>query len=293
MKDTDCAAFLRWALPRLRMRWPGFRKVRRQVCKRIGRRVRELGLESLAEYRKRLEAEPAEWGVLDGYCRITISRFCRDRPVFEVIAGDILPRLAERASARRRPVRCWCAGCASGEEVYSLKIIWDREVQPRFPGVGLEIIGTDADPIMLQRAERGCYARGSLKDMPERWLARAFDRANAHFRIRPGFRRGVRFKLQDIREEMPSGPFDLLLCRNLAFTYFDPPLQETILHRLAERLRPAGYLVIGRRETLPAGEERFRPLPACPEIYGATSAPSTKSVCSVPDHHRKQRGRCP
>jgi chemotaxis protein methyltransferase CheR len=74
-------ALLRWALPRLHLRWPGFRRVRRRVCRRIGRRVRELGLAETAPYRARLEADPREWGRLDALCRISISRFFRDRSV--------------------------------------------------------------------------------------------------------------------------------------------------------------------------------------------------------------------
>lgn len=75
MKDTECVEFLQWALPRLHMRWQGFRKVRGQVCKRIGRRIRELNLGEGADYRTYLESHPAEWSVLDDLCRITISRF--------------------------------------------------------------------------------------------------------------------------------------------------------------------------------------------------------------------------
>ena len=75
MSDADCTAFLQWALPRLNLRWPGFRKVHRQVCKRLKRRMSELQLTDFAAYRARLEADPAEWQILDQSCHITISRF--------------------------------------------------------------------------------------------------------------------------------------------------------------------------------------------------------------------------
>ena len=91
MKDTDCIAFLQWALPRLDLHWPGYRKVRRQVCRRIARRVTDLQLQDLAAYRQRLEADPAEWQALDDCCYITISRFFRDGRVFEALGqGRVL-----------------------------------------------------------------------------------------------------------------------------------------------------------------------------------------------------------
>ena len=117
MRDAECVAFLQWALPRLRLRWAGFRKVRRQVCRRIQRRMRELDLGDFAAYRTLLETHAEEWGTLDGMCRITISRFCRDKAVFEVLASTVLPELARRALSRDRAmVTVWSAGCGSGEE---------------------------------------------------------------------------------------------------------------------------------------------------------------------------------
>src|SRR5215217_8279593 len=83
MREVECAAFLQWALPRLRLRWAGFRRVRRQVCKRLRRRILELRLETLEQYRSQLEIDPHEWAVLDDLCYITISRLYRDKRVFD------------------------------------------------------------------------------------------------------------------------------------------------------------------------------------------------------------------
>ena len=102
MKDSDCTVFLRWALPRLALRWAGFRRVRGQVCKRVKRRMQDLGIEDHASYRKRLEADAEEWQVLDKCCHITISRFFRDAGIFEVLQRRVLPEIAERARRERR-----------------------------------------------------------------------------------------------------------------------------------------------------------------------------------------------
>src|SRR4051812_3321182 len=105
MQDRECAAFLEWALPRLELRSPGFRRVRGQVCKRLARRQSELGIPSLTEYRTYLDSHPDEWRVLDPLCRVTISRFYRDRAIFDALAGEVLPLLAERAVAAGAPLR--------------------------------------------------------------------------------------------------------------------------------------------------------------------------------------------
>lgn len=258
MEDAACVRFLQLALPRLRMRWAGFRRVRRQVCKKIGRRIGELDLPDASAYRSFLELHPEEWKFLDGLCRIPISRFYRDRGVFEILEREVLTRLAEEVRAGGGDiVRCWSAGCASGEEPYSLALVWDLRVSPRIAGGSLEIVATDSDAESLRRAEAGIYARSSLKDLPEGLRETGFALSEGQFVLRPEYRNRVVFAVQDIRRDMPPGPFELILCRNLVFTYFDEALQREILGRLAERLVPGGFLVIGRRESLPEGAKGF------------------------------------
>src|SRR6476659_8681052 len=126
MTDADCIAFLQWVLPRLRMRWPGFRRVRRQVCRRIDRRRAALGLADVTAYRRLLETNDDEWRVLDGLCRVTISRFARDQGIWAVLVDEVLPRLADDAQRLgRASVNAWSAGCGAGEEPYTLRIVWE------------------------------------------------------------------------------------------------------------------------------------------------------------------------
>ena len=268
MNDEDCVRFLRWCLPCLGLRWPGYRRVRKTVCKRVARRCRELRLAGPADYRVRLEEAPAEWARLEAFCRIPISRFYRDRGLFERLVGDVLPALAARAAAEgRRRLRCWSAGCASGEEPYSLAIAWHLALQPGFPQINLEVVGSDAEAVMIARAQAARYPAGNLKDLPEAWRARVFDADGAGFRLRPEFRRDVRFRLEDLRSGQPQGPFDLILCRNLVFTYFAEDLQSRLLGCLSGRLRAGGALVIGVHEVLPAGAPGLRPTPGAAAIY--------------------------
>lgn len=268
MKDAACVDFLQGVLPTLRMRWPGFRKVRRQVCKRLGRRLPALGLADLDAYRIYLDAHPDEWDVLDAMCRITISRFYRDRGVFDRLRTTWLPALAQYAVERSETtLRCWSAGCASGEEVYTLKLLWLHDLQPRFPHLDLRLTATDAGATMLERARRGCYPKGSLKELPDAWIQAAFSHADDDYCIRPAFRDGIDWQEQDIRRTTPDGPFDLILCRYLVFTYFDDPLQRACLARLAECLAPHGLLVLGQHEALPEDAAGFTALDEHDRMY--------------------------
>lgn len=253
MKDPECVEFLQWALPRLHRRWEGFRKVRGQVCKRVQGRLAEQGLADLGAYRALLERTPDEWLMLDSFCPITISCFYRDKAVFDFLAGTLLPALARAAGARgASALRALSLGCASGEEPYTLALMWRLSVQPAFPGIALQVTATDVDDTVLARARAACYRASSLKRLPAAWRAQAFTPADTGYCLHAAYRAGVEFLRQDIRETLPAGTHELILCRNLVFTYFDEPFQRAILDRLIGHLAPGGALVIGRQERLPA-----------------------------------------
>jgi chemotaxis protein methyltransferase CheR len=260
MTDRECVAFLKWSLPQLQMRWQGFRKVRGQVCKRIDRRLAELGLPDVAAYRKHLEANASEWETLDALCSVTISRFYRDQEIFRILEQDVFPSLCKDAEAQGcRELRSWSIGCASGEEPYTLALVWDHAVAGRFPQLSLTILATDHNPLMIERARTGCYRSGSFAALPPAWRTSAFVREGELWCIRNEVRSRVSFRLQDIRKTVPEEHYHLILCRNAAFTYFGPALQQDMLGRISERLLPGGVLVIGVHESLPAECREFIP----------------------------------
>jgi chemotaxis protein methyltransferase CheR len=268
--DADCVQFLQRVLPRLGLHWPGFRKVRRLVCKRVGRRLRTLGVPGLAAYQEFLEAHPEEWRALEELCRVPISRFYRDRAVFEALEREVLPALAQTALDRRQiELSCWSACCASGEEPYTLAALWHLRLAARFPGVRLHLVASDVDSHLLRRARSACYRASSLKELPTDLLAQAFARAQTQFRLAEALRT-VDFVHQDIRALMPAGPFDLILCRNSVLTYFAEPLRRQVMARVVGRLRNGGALVVGTHECPPEGLalERWSQAPA---IYRRTA----------------------
>ena len=264
MHDADCVSFLQWAVPELGLRWPGFRKVRGRLRRRLARRLRELGLADLPAYRSWLGEHPEEWARLDALCRITISRFFRDRQVFACLGSHVLPALARNlAGSGRESLRCWSAGCACGEEVYSVNLLWELEVRPQHPGIALAWTATDADPRVLERTRAGIYPEASRDGVPEAWRALAFEQASSELRVRDRFRLPMELLQQDLRKQMPEGPFDLVLCRNLALTYFAESLHREVLAGIAARMAPGAALVIGIHESLPRGAPGFEAWEPC------------------------------
>jgi len=277
MNDTECVRFLQWGLPGLRMRWPGFRKVRRQVCKRIARRLMSLGLPDTLAYRRYIEMHPDEWEYLDALCRVTVSRFWRDRAVFQYLADRVLPLRAAAAAARGAArIRAWSAGCGTGEEPYSLALLWRFSLQERFPSLEFQLVATDADDEQLERARAACYPLNTLKELPRAWIRAAFQQSNGRYCLRPEFRAGVEFRQQDIRRELPDGPLDLVLCRNMVFTYFEEGLQREIARSLHHLLVPGGVLVVGRHEVLPEDTTGFHRLETPLHLYRRDDPPSDR-----------------
>jgi chemotaxis protein methyltransferase CheR len=220
------------------------------VCRRISRRIVELGLGGVEAYRARLEGDEREWDVLASLCRVTISRFWRDLAVFEALRDKVLPALGPR-------VRAWSAGCASGEEPYSLVF---AAVEA---GIEIGVLATDVDPALLDRARRACYGESSLRDLPPDVRAYAFEDGC----LRAEYREPVEFLRHDVRDGAPDGPFDLVLCRNLVFTYFGEELQSDVAAHLAGSLRPGGALVVGAREAVPNVFDELESWPSARGVY--------------------------
>lgn len=273
MENEACVRFLQWSLPKLRYQWKGFRKVQKQVCKRLNRRISELDLPDFSAYRSYVYNNDEEWKILDSLCYISISRFYRDRKIFDTFRSDILPILAKAALALdNRELLCWSTGCCSGEEPYTLQILWNLCMQPGLEtDLPLRIIATDRNPHLLERADIGVYPENSLKDLPADLIEQAFDKLNGGYRIKRRFKAGIEFRKQDIREQIPDGEFDLILCRNLVFTYFTEDLQEYILKEIYNRLKPNGFLIIGAHESLPSCMEMFLPYKGNNSIYQTAS----------------------
>jgi chemotaxis protein methyltransferase CheR len=174
MRDAECVQLLQWALPKLGLRWAGYRRVKRQVCRRVRPRFQGLGCADARAYAAHLERAPSEWAVLEGLCGVTISRFSRDRAVFECLARQVMPALAHELADGE--LRVSSAGCASGEEPHTIALIWEQRFAADHPGRALRVLATDRDSQLLARAAASCYrarttSSGSRCDSPWRACA--------------------------------------------------------------------------------------------------------------------------
>lgn len=263
MNDPECVQFLQWALPQLHMRWPGFRRVRNQVCKRLQRRIDELQLDGLSAYRDYLNEYGEEWALLDGLCQVTVSRFYRDKAVFSFLEEQVLPALISKIDETAgTELRIWSAGCGAGEEPYTLALLWALRFQSSCAHIAPAIVATDINPGMLERARQACYPFSAIKNLPSLWRDSAFVKRNELFCLRHEYQTMVEYLCQDLRSASLPGiaknPFHLISCRNLAFTYFDEPLQREIVQRLHSALDEGGVLLLGVHEELPAAVQGFK-----------------------------------
>jgi chemotaxis protein methyltransferase CheR len=229
-----------------------------------------LGSRSVKEYLERLEGDREAREEAERLMTVSISRFFRDFRLWQALELGVLPELGRRAEDR---IRVWSAGCACGEEAYSLRIVWQAlgDRCGRLPD--LELWATDANPSFLEKAREGIYGPSSLKELPDEWRAAHFSRipGQDRFAFSGSLKEGIRWGVHDlVREESPASCFDLVFLRNNLLTYYEKRLQAPALHGVVSALRPGGVLVIGKKERLPPGSVPLVPLATCPFAFEKT-----------------------
>lgn len=244
--------FLRDTLTPMGLEWRLFR--RKSIRRRILARMQELHIVSFGHYTRRLGESSEERARFRALMSVTSSRFFRDRELFQALRNQVLPECADRCLPHGK-LEVWSAGCAGGEEPYSLAILWQAYFSTM--PVKLRILATDVDPYCLERGRRAEYAPGSLKEVPSELKGTYFQPLGQSFRVRHEIQEMVEFRAHDLMTESIPGRFSLVLCRNMAFTYFLPSLHAGIVQKLHSSLEPGGFLVIGEKERLPAGSEDY------------------------------------
>jgi len=220
----------------------------RCIRRRIGVRMRARDVSSYADYGLLLETDSAEYSRLKQALTINVSRFFRNWPVYEAIAGRVIPELWGRSAAT---LRVWSAGCAAGEEAYSIAALFhDHAARSGAASIAgrVDVVGTDTDEESLALAERGVYPESALTETPPAFRERYFERVGSRVAVGAELRGLVRFERGDLLldEERPAA-FDLILCRNVLI-YFERPAQDEVVRRLTRALQPHGFLVLGRVE---------------------------------------------
>jgi chemotaxis protein methyltransferase CheR len=230
--------------------WGGYRRVRKGVKKRIRRHMHLLGCHDISGYLRELDRSYKVRHECELLMTVSISRFFRDRKLWHVLETEILPGFIEK---RVEKIHVWSAGCASGEEVYTLKILWDglKASASRFPKV--EITATDMNPAYLERAKAGVYTSSSLKAVPEvfrsvYFMAQAGTRL---YTIRTSMKSGVIWQVGHLLFDEPDSQFDLIFLRNNLLTYYLDEFKKPALGKVISHLFKGGLLIIGSHEKLP------------------------------------------
>ena len=234
----------------------GYKRV--GLLRRLTKRMRSVGIEGFKDYVEYLESHPGEYtGLLDTLL-INVTAFFRDDLPWEYLRTDIVPALVAQ-KAPNDPIRVWCAGCASGEETYTLAIVLAEVIGVEAFQERVKLYGTDLDNDALAKARLGVYAERDLADVPPPLVEKYFDRRDQGFVFRKDLRRCVIFGRNDLMQDAPISRVDLLACRN-TLMYFDAPTQARILSRFHFALNDGGYLFLGRAETMLTHGDLFVPV---------------------------------
>lgn len=217
--------------------------------RRLSVRMRARGANSYRAYQALLDRDPHEYPRLMSTLTINLSYFFRDGEVFLSIRDDLLSRLiARRAAKGQRHLTIWSAGCAGGEEPYSLAILLWELLGSELTQWRVKLLATDIDQEVLQKACDGRFSQFSFRGVSEAFLMPYFVRDGPDHLIRPELKRLVTFRHHDLLSDPPpAGPFDLILCRNVLI-YFSRQRQGQILSTFHEALGPDGHLVLGKTE---------------------------------------------
>jgi chemotaxis protein methyltransferase CheR len=237
-------------LQRLGLSWPGYRRVRKGVKKRIHRHMQLLGHQKMATYLAELDKSDELRRQCYQLMTVSVSRFFRDRKLWEILEDQILPEIIKKGE---ETIRIWSAGCASGEEVYSLKIVLERMKKRvgHFPKI--DIVGTDVNPVYLDRARAGVYLTSSLREVPSEFRALYFiwEAENRVYSVITSLKKDIVWKTHNLFSEPPGSLFDLIFLRNNLLTYYQEQTKKPGFINVIRSLKVGGFLVIGSHEQLP------------------------------------------
>jgi len=243
------------------------------ILRRIGRRMAVTHNANLRDYADYLRTNPDEVRDLVKAFLIKVTGFFRDPEAFEFLRGSIIPELVEHGKANGRTLRVWSAGCATGEEAYSLALLTADHLGPDFPEWNVKIFATDLAADAISFARRGLYPENVLKDLPPDFRDRFFEQVDHGFRISKVLRQVVIFGQQDINRGVPFPRIDLVTCRNLLI-YLKPELQQVVLDLFAYSLHQShGYLFLGKAETARPTKATFELVNKKWKIYRCLGGP--------------------
>lgn len=218
--------------------------------RRINVRVRATSSDSYIAYIKLLKKNPEEYERLLDTLTVNVSEFFRNPEVFRLIENEIIPSIVKYGSESSiKSIRVWSAGCASGEEAYSLAILFHRFLKPNFEKYRIDIIGTDIDSRSLEKAKKGIYNESSLKNVSSNIKDNYFLKNGDKYQITDQLKKLAHFKHHDLISGPKIKQFDIIICRNVMI-YFKKEIQEQLQLNFYQSLEKGGFFIIGKAETL-------------------------------------------
>ncbi len=256
--------------------------LQRRASRRMG--LANLGPADTARYLDRLQADQAELEALAGDLLIHVTSFFRDAAVFGMLAGTTIPELVQ-AQPPGQPLRVWVAGCSTGEETYSLAMLFLEQIERSGRSVRLQMFASDVDAEAVAAARDGAYP-ATIQDLvsPER-LARFFVREDAGWRAAPDLRAAIVFTVQDVLADPPFSRLDMVSCRNLLI-YLRPDAQARVIAAFHFALRDGGVLLLGHAESPTEGDGRFEAVAKAERVYRRVGP----SPASKPGHPGRRPG---
>jgi two-component system, chemotaxis family, CheB/CheR fusion protein len=231
---------------------------RSTLMRRIRRRMDARAVTSLGEYRDYLELEPEEFTRLFDSLLINVTGFFRDPQAWQALREEVLPELASAKSARR-PLRVWSAGCATGEEAYTLAVILVETMGLDDFLARVKIYATDLDEDALGQARTGVYTEKQISEVSEDFRQKYFEANGTRYAFRRDLRRQVIFGRNDLTRDAPISRVDLLVARN-TLMYFNAETQSNIVRKFHFALSDPGFLFLGKAEMLLNHGDQFEPV---------------------------------
>lgn len=222
---------------------------RSHLTRRIAIRMQQVGFEDISNYSNYLQAEPQEFAHLFNTIEINVTSFFRDTETWNYIATQIVQRIIAGKS-ESEPIRVWSAGCATGEETYTLAIVLAEALGVKQYLSRVKIFATDVDWDALTWARRASYPSSRVAGIPTAVLSQYFQRVHKHYVFRSELRRSIIFSQHNLMTDAPMSKIDLLVCRNVLI-YFDTEAQTRVLARFYFSLKDNGFLFLGQAEIPP------------------------------------------
>jgi two-component system CheB/CheR fusion protein len=266
---------------------------RSTLLRRVKHRMDQVGISNYPEYLNYLQQHQEEFSFLFNTILINVTSFFRDPAAWEYLSAEVLPRMIA-AKSPNEPIRVWSAGCASGEEAYTLAMALAEALGMSQFRERVKVYATDVDEDALRKARQGSFVDEDLEDVPASLREKYFETNGGRFLFRGDLRRTVIFGRHDLLQDAPISRIDLLVCRN-TLMYFEAETQAKILARLHYALDDRGFLFVGKAEMLLSRDSIFAPLDLKYRVFTKVGRPimpermppDTIDLQAVPNPHMR------